>query len=122
MSAPGYLLLGQRNVAPSAQHASHDVYYVALAADEPRRAFCFGQSIGGGHVEQGGEVRLALDELDDWPGDWREHLQRAGCAQLFPLFEQGMRSGDTAATVRALPARQASLPATMPAQAYEVSR
>ncbi len=98
----GRVLLGQRNVAPSAAHAKHDVYYVEIAPDEPSRAFCFGQSIGGGHAEQGGEICLALNQLESWPGDWRQHLHKAGCASLQPWFERGIANGDTAATVAEL--------------------
>lgn len=68
--------IGSRNNAPTPQHKSHDVYLFSIDLSQPATPFCFEQSIGGGHAEQGGARWLALDELDAWPGQCREHLKK----------------------------------------------
>jgi hypothetical protein len=75
----GFVTIGQRNHAPSTRHPGHDVYGVDVAADDAAAPLRLWQSIGGGHAECGGSVTLAIDALEQWSGDWRQHLQRAGC-------------------------------------------
>lgn len=72
-------IISQRNCAPSAEHASHDVYLFGVDTAGSARPFCFEQSIGGGHAERGGAAYLNLAGLANWPGDWRLHLEKAGC-------------------------------------------
>ena len=49
--------------------------------------FCFEQSIGGGHCEQGGAAWLAVSALEAWPGEWRQHVQKSGCGWVAELVE-----------------------------------
>lgn len=93
--------LGARNIAPSAEHPHHDVYIVQLDPDAAR-PFCLGQSICGGHAERGGSIHLALDELEAWPGDWRQHLRHAGCAWAIAPIEAAQRGGDLQAALAEL--------------------
>ncbi|WP_166217098.1 hypothetical protein [Pseudomonas atagonensis] len=79
--------IGSRNNAPTPQHKTQDIYIFSIDLSRPATPFCFEQSIGGGHVEQGGARWLALDELDGWPGEWREHLKKAECAWVAQLIE-----------------------------------
>lgn len=79
--------IGSRNNAPTPQHKSHDVYLFSIDLSQPATPFCFEQSIGGGHAEQGGARWLALDELDAWPGQCREHLKKADCAWVVELLD-----------------------------------
>ncbi|WP_426204525.1 hypothetical protein [Pseudomonas sp. TWP3-1] len=79
--------IGSRNNAPTPQHQIHDVYIFNIDLSRPATPFCFEQSIGGGHAEQGGARWLALDELDAWPGEWREHLRKADCAWVAELMD-----------------------------------
>jgi len=79
--------IGSRNNAPTPQHKTQDIYIFSIDLSRPATPFCFEQSIGGGHVEQGGARWLALDELDGWPGEWREHLKKAGCAWVVELLD-----------------------------------
>ncbi|MFJ4192731.1 hypothetical protein [Pseudomonas sp. NPDC089534] len=81
------ITIGSRNNAPSAQHPTQDIYIFSLDLSRPGTPFCFEQSIGGGHAAQGGARWLALDELDDWPGEWREHLKKAGCPWVAELID-----------------------------------
>ncbi|MDQ1093686.1 hypothetical protein QE400_003099 [Xanthomonas sacchari] len=87
------IALGIRNIAPSAQDPHHDVYTAHLDPDAAQ-PFCLGQSIGGGHAERGGSIHLALDELEAWPGEWRQHLRHAGCAWAIAPIDAAQRSGD----------------------------
>ncbi|WP_371182710.1 hypothetical protein [Xanthomonas sacchari] len=93
--------LGARNIAPSAEDPHHDVYTVHLDPDAAR-PFCLGQSIRGGHAERGGCIHLALDELEAWPGDWRQHLRHAGCAWAIAPIEAAQRGGDLQAALAQL--------------------
>ncbi|OOH80396.1 hypothetical protein BOW65_10990 [Pseudomonas koreensis] len=79
--------IGSRNNAPTPQHKTHDVYIFSIDKSRAATPFCFEQSIGGGHAEQGGARWLALDELEAWPGDWREHLKNADCAWVAELID-----------------------------------
>jgi hypothetical protein len=81
------MVIGSRNNAPTPQHKTHDVYIFSLDLSRPATPLCFEQSIGGGHAEQGGARWLALDELDAWPGDWREHLRKADCAWVAEIID-----------------------------------
>ena len=87
------ITLGIRNIAPSAEDPHHDVYIVQFdpGAAQP---FRLGQSIRGGHAERGGSISLALDELESWTGDWRQHLRHAGCAWAIAPIEAAQHSGD----------------------------
>ena len=79
--------IGGRNNAPTPKHPTHDVYIFSIDQSRPAKPFCFEQSIGGGHAEQGGAIWLALAELDAWQGDWREDLHKAGCAWVAELID-----------------------------------
>ena len=79
--------IGGRNNAPTPQHPTHDVYFFSIDLTRAATPFCFEQSIGGGHAEQGGARWLALDELEAWPGDWREHLKKSDCAWVAELID-----------------------------------
>jgi hypothetical protein len=79
--------IGRRNIAPTSQHPFHDIYLFHIDLSRPATPFCFEQSMGGGHMEHGGARFLALAELDAWPGDWREHLRKAGCAWVAELID-----------------------------------
>lgn len=79
--------IGSRNNAPTPQHPTQDIYIFSIDQSRPATPFCFEQSIGGGHVEQGGARWLALDELDGWPGEWREHLKKADCAWVAQVID-----------------------------------
>ncbi|AZV26550.1 hypothetical protein CT157_11180 [Pseudomonas syringae] len=79
--------IGSRNNAPTPQHQTQDIYIFSIDLSRPATPFCFEQSIGGGHVEQGGARWLALDELDAWPGEWRVHLKKANCAWVAELLD-----------------------------------
>lgn len=90
----GFVALGQRNHAPSADHPSHDIYGVDVACASAPASLRLWQSIGGGHGERGGSITLALGELPGWVGDWRQHLARAGCAWAIPLLQAALVDGD----------------------------
>jgi hypothetical protein len=79
--------IGSRNNAPPSQHPFHDIYLFHIDPAKPDTPFCFEQSMSGGHMEHGGARWLALDELDAWPGEWREHLQKADCAWVAGLID-----------------------------------
>ncbi|MBV4488387.1 hypothetical protein HU727_022640 [Pseudomonas sp. SWRI153] len=79
--------IGRRNNAPSSQQPFHDIYLFHIDPSKPDTPFCFEQSIGGGHMEHGGARFLARDELDAWPGEWREHLKKADCAWVAELID-----------------------------------
>lgn len=80
--------LALRNVAPSDEHPSHDVYVVEIADADCPHPLRLSRSIGGGHAERGGSVELALDALDAWPGDWRQHLRHAGADWAIAVLER----------------------------------
>ncbi len=79
--------IGSRNNAPTPQHKTQDIYIFSIDLSRPATPFCFEQSIGGGHANQGGARWLALDELEAWPGEWREHLKKANCAWVAELMD-----------------------------------
>ncbi|MBV4476931.1 hypothetical protein [Pseudomonas botevensis] len=79
--------IGSRNNVPTSQHPFHDIYLFHIDPSRPDTPFCFEQSMGGGHMEHGGARFLALDELDGWPGDWREHLKKADCVWVAELID-----------------------------------
>jgi hypothetical protein len=83
--------IAQRNIAPSAEHPTHDVYGFDLATQPTARPFRFWQSTGGGHGDSGGAIELGLQELETWPGDWRLHLERAGCSWVIGLIEEARK-------------------------------
>ncbi|MCW0466607.1 hypothetical protein [Xanthomonas sacchari] len=95
------ITLGIRNIAPSAEDPHHDVYIAQLDPDAAQ-PFRLGQSIRGGHAERGGSISLALDELEGWTGDWRQHLCHAGCAWAIAPIEAAQRSGDLQSALDAL--------------------
>ena len=79
--------IGSRNNAPTSQHPTHDVYIFNIDLSRAATPFCFEQSTAGGHGGQGGARWLALDELEAWPGEWREHLKKADCAWVAELID-----------------------------------
>ncbi|MHA3737073.1 hypothetical protein ACXR0M_15590 [Pseudomonas sp. Eth.TT006] len=92
--------IASRNNAPTPQHPTQDIYIFNIDPSRPATPFCFEQSIGGGHANQGGARWLALDELDAWPGEWREHLRKADCAWVAELIDAN--NGADQATLVAL--------------------
>jgi hypothetical protein len=89
------ICISSKNVAPTAAHPTHHVYsfHIDLASDHP---FVFEESIGGGHAEQGGAIALALDQLETWPGNWRDHLQLAGAGHAIAQIEHAQRTKSVA--------------------------
>jgi hypothetical protein len=81
-----YLSLGMNNQAPTAEHASHHVFYVTLAAFS-REPFVLGESIGGGFMDLGGSFSFSLSQLRVHAG-WQEHFRRAGCDWPVGLLEE----------------------------------
>ena len=79
--------IGSRNNATPSQHPFHDIYLFHIDPAKPDSPFCFEQSMSGGHMEHGGARWLALNELDAWPGEWREHLRKADCAWVAELID-----------------------------------
>jgi hypothetical protein len=79
--------IGSRNNAPTSQHSTHDVYIFNIDLSRPATPLCFEQSTAGGHGGQGGARWLALDELEAWPGEWREHLKKSDCAWVAELID-----------------------------------
>lgn len=77
--------LAQCNRAPTAEHATHHVYYVSLKPFGPE-PFGLGESIHGGHGERGGMYSFDLPALLAWP-QWRAHFELAGCAWAIGLVE-----------------------------------
>ncbi|MGE7956205.1 hypothetical protein ACQKQA_06315 [Pseudomonas sp. NPDC089530] len=92
--------IGSRNNAPTPQHPTQDIYLFSIDLSRPATPFCFEQSIGGGHAAQGGARWLALDELDGWPGEWREHVKKANCAWVAEVVDA--HSGEDQAAVVSL--------------------
>jgi hypothetical protein len=90
-----------RNVAPTDKHPTHHVYAFAIQQGSAK-PFVFEESIGGGHAEQGGAIALPLRELEDWRGDWREHLRRAGCPAAIGAIENAKDQEEAVAAVLAL--------------------
>lgn len=95
------LLVASRNVAPTAEHATHHLYAFHLdrASATP---FVFSESIGGGHGERGGSIALGLDDLERWAGDWREHVRLAGAPQLVAVIEAALAANAQANLVERL--------------------
>ncbi len=89
------ICISSKNVAPTTEHPMHHVYsfHIDLDSDHP---FVLEESIGGGHAEQGGAIALALDQLETWPGNWREHLQLAGAGHAIALIEHAQRTNSVA--------------------------
>lgn len=81
------ITIGSQNNAPTPQHQHHDVYVFHIDPSRPDKPLCFEQSIGGGHCEQGGAIWLAVAELQTWPGDWRQHLEKSGCGWVAALVD-----------------------------------
>jgi len=99
--------IGRRNIAPAAQHPFHDIYLFHIDPAKPETPFCFEQSMGGGHMEHGGARFLALNELDAWCGDWRDHLSKADCAWVAELIDAN-RHADQATLVEWILQRHAA--------------
>lgn len=78
------ITIGSQNSVPA---PGHHYYLFHIAIDRPDTPFCFEESIGGGHAAGGGAICLGLHELDGWPGDWRDHLRRAGCGWVAELID-----------------------------------
>ncbi|WP_220815109.1 hypothetical protein [Pseudomonas paralcaligenes] len=95
------LLVASRNVAPTAEHATHHLYALHLdrASATP---FVFSESIGGGHGERGGSIALGLSDLERWAGDWREHVRLAGAPHLVAVVEAALATGSQADLVERL--------------------
>ncbi|WP_454858177.1 hypothetical protein [Rhizobium binxianense] len=93
--------ISMRNIAPTDKHRTHHVYVFAIDRDDVR-PFMFEESIGGGHAEQGGAIALRWLELEDWHGDWREHLRRAGCPDAVGAIESAKNEEEAVAAVLAL--------------------
>ncbi|WP_082575648.1 hypothetical protein [Lysobacter sp. Root667] len=93
--------VAQKNIAPSADHPDHDVYSFSVVpgSDKP---FVFEQSIGGGHSERGGATLLSLSELNEWPGDWRQHLYHSGCSWVIAVLEAVIPSADSSSAVESI--------------------
>jgi hypothetical protein len=79
--------IGKKNVAPSKDDLHHDVYVFFVDLSSSEKPFWFEQSIGGGLADRGGAIALSLQQLESWSGDWRSHLQNAGCEWVIPLLQ-----------------------------------
>ena len=79
------ITIGARNNAPS-PGGQHD-YLFHIALERPGRPFCFEESVGRGPAPGGGAICLSLSELDAWPGNWRDHLVRAGCGWVAEVID-----------------------------------
>ncbi|ARD10385.1 MULTISPECIES: hypothetical protein [Pseudomonas] len=79
-------LISQLNCAPSLEDPKHDVYLFSVDTSGADKPFCFEQSITGGHAERGGCIFLNLAGLENWPGDWRVHLEKSGCGWVAELM------------------------------------
>ncbi len=100
------MLISQRCHAPSAEHPFHDVYAFEVQPAS-RQPFVLTQSIGGGHAESGGSASLSSAELRAWPGDWRTHLERAGCSWVIEIIDAAMRGDDQNRAIEQIVARVA---------------
>jgi len=89
------------NKAPTQHHLY--LFHIDQGSTTP---FVFEESIGGGHAERGGSVALGIDQLEAWPGDWREHLRLAQATDCIAILEVGIASGDQAATIERLLAQR----------------
>ncbi|MBD9562707.1 hypothetical protein [Pseudomonas sp. PDM09] len=59
--------IGSRNNAPTPQHQTQDIYsFTSTFPARPDKPFCFEQSIGGGHCEQGGAVSENAKPVGRW--------------------------------------------------------
>ena len=81
--------IAQRNRAPSAEDARHDVHAFDVDDAHPLQPLIFSQSIGGGFAERGGSCRLGVHELAD-NTFWRELLSLAGCGWVIGILEARM--------------------------------
>ncbi|MEX6663335.1 hypothetical protein [Pseudomonas sp. W2-17] len=79
-----WITIGAKN---NAVEPGHWFYVFHIIPGEPDKPFCFEKSIGGGHAERGGAIRLSLLDLEDWPGDWRKHLLKAGCSWVADVID-----------------------------------
>lgn len=74
---PGWITVSsQNNVDPP----GHWFYLFYVVPEQPKKPFCFEESVGGAHTSGGGAIQLGLHKLDDWLGNWRSHVAKAGCA------------------------------------------
>jgi hypothetical protein len=80
------IVVGMRNRAPTAQHASHHVYFVSLLPFD-EQLLSLGESINGGHFEMGGSRAYAVDELLA-VADWRAHFRLADADWAIPFVER----------------------------------
>lgn len=108
--------IGGRNNAPTPQHKTHDAYFFCIDLSRAATPFCFQQSIGGGHAEQGGARWLALDELDAWPGEWRGFLKKADCAWVAELIDANNGADQATLVALILQKHSESAKATKPAK------
>jgi len=89
------ITIGSKNNVPQ---PGHHYYMFHLASDQADKPFCFEESVGGGHTAGGGAICLALHELDAWPGEWRDHLTKAGCGWVADVIDS-RRDDDTQSVV-----------------------
>lgn len=94
--------IGSQNNAPTPYHPTHHVYCFHIDTSESERPFCFEEIVGGGHVTQGGAVLLNRPELEGWPGDWRDHLARAGCVWVAELIDEQRHDVDSSTIASAI--------------------
>jgi hypothetical protein len=94
---PPRLVLGRRNLAPSALHPEHHECGFVLRPFEPA-PFVLYETIGGGIAGGGGEGAFGLAALRAIAG-WRDELQAAGCDWAVAPLET---AADDAAAIRAL--------------------
>lgn len=78
------ITIGSKN---NATPPGHHYYLFHIATDQPDKPFCFEESVGGGHAAGGGAICLALLELYGWPGDWKDHLTKAGCGWVAEVID-----------------------------------
>lgn len=98
------ITIGSKNYVPE---PGHHYYLFHIATDGADKPFCFEESIGGGHAAGGGAICLALHELDAWPGEWRDHLAKAGCSWVADVIDSRL-GDDTQGVVDEILKRHAS--------------
>lgn len=79
------ITVGSQN---SVQAPGHHYYMFHIAIDLPDTPFCFEESVGGGHAAGGGAICLGLTELDGWAGNWRDHINKAGCGWAVEVIDR----------------------------------
>jgi len=82
-----YTTISFKNQAPTEQDNAHHEYYFCIYPSDHEKPFMLGESIGGGHAERGGSITLSLEELLQYK-DWKEHLEKSGCAWAIEVIEQ----------------------------------